>query len=251
VRQPAATRRHAYTGREALLPHHTGLPVRPPTLGRGRRYAPYCFQPTAPGHFGGRSPSCQPLCSRPGSFVPVYDSASSQIVWRQLDKHPVARQDPDVIHSHLAGYVGNYDRTGVELYLEHRVRQRFDNFSLNLDGFFFFPHFDALPSSFSNRSSPVSATWSGFSRPWDRYESGVARPRTKTARGISHNCSGCPGMGSQKMVLASSTRCLSFRQPAPASASQSLRIQSTGLRRFFSVNSCSRQRLAASRKMTA
>src|SRR5436853_2291930 len=39
------------------------------------------------------------------SLLPVGDTASRQVVRRQLDRHLVARQDLDVVHAHLAGNV--------------------------------------------------------------------------------------------------------------------------------------------------
>ena len=39
-------------------------------------------------------------------FITISDTPSVQIVNRKLDRHFVSRQDFDVVHTHLAGYVG-------------------------------------------------------------------------------------------------------------------------------------------------
>src|SRR6058998_1942798 len=38
--------------------------------------------------------------------VPVHDAPPRQVVRRELHQHPVPRQDPDVVHAHLPGDVG-------------------------------------------------------------------------------------------------------------------------------------------------
>src|SRR6185436_20870417 len=68
---------------------------------------------------------------------PVGDPAPRQIVGRQLDLHPVARQDPDEVHPHLAADVGQHPVAALELHAKHRVRQRFHHRSLYFDRVFF------------------------------------------------------------------------------------------------------------------
>src|SRR5215203_1937313 len=48
-------------------------------------------------------------------LVAVRDAAAAQVVRRELDLHPVAREDPDVVHSHLAGDVGQHLVAVLEL----------------------------------------------------------------------------------------------------------------------------------------
>src|SRR5207248_3814590 len=67
------------------------------------------------------------------SAVPVDDPAPREVVRRELHEHPVPGQDPDVVHPHLAGDVGEDLVTVVELDAEHRVRERLDHRSLDLD----------------------------------------------------------------------------------------------------------------------
>src|ERR1700730_1901782 len=60
-----------------------------------------------------------------------------QVVGGQLDPDPVADQDPDVELPHLPRGIGEDGLPGLELHLEHRVRQRLDHLGVHLDGFFF------------------------------------------------------------------------------------------------------------------
>src|SRR5262249_15700224 len=64
---------------------------------------------------------------------PVCDAAARQVVGRQLDLDPVARQDPDEVHAHLARDVGQHAVPIVQLDAEHGVRERLDNLALHLD----------------------------------------------------------------------------------------------------------------------
>src|SRR5215468_6681739 len=64
---------------------------------------------------------------------PVRDAAARQIVGRQLDLDPVAGQDPDEVHAHLARDVGQHAVPIVQLDAEHGVRQGLDDLPLHLD----------------------------------------------------------------------------------------------------------------------
>src|SRR5439155_27136753 len=75
----------------------------------------------------------EPTRSGRRSAVPVDDPAPREVVRRELHEHPVTRQDPDVVHPHLAGDVGEDLVTVVELDAEHRVRERLDHRSLDLN----------------------------------------------------------------------------------------------------------------------
>src|SRR5918992_5773297 len=55
--------------------------------------------------------------------VPVDDPAASQIVWRELDGHPVSRQNPDVVLPHLPGDVAEHPMAVVQIDPKHRVRE--------------------------------------------------------------------------------------------------------------------------------
>src|SRR2546428_7276970 len=78
-----------------------------------------------------------PVSTSPESLLePIGDSASSEVVRRQLDLHTVARQDPDEVHPHLPAHVREHLVAVLELDAEHRVRQRLDHRSLDLDRVF-------------------------------------------------------------------------------------------------------------------
>src|SRR4029453_7761182 len=66
-------------------------------------------------------------------FVAIRDPPAVQVVWRQLDLDPVARQDADVMPPHLAGNMAEDLVPVVELDLEHRVWEGLDDLALHLD----------------------------------------------------------------------------------------------------------------------
>src|ERR687891_2962683 len=55
---------------------------------------------------------------------PVSDPSPAQVVGAQLHLHPVARQDPDVVHPHLARDVRQHVVPVLQLDPELRVGQR-------------------------------------------------------------------------------------------------------------------------------
>src|SRR5580704_13904643 len=57
-------------------------------------------------------------------LVAVNDPASGQIVWTELYRHPVAREDADEILSHASRYVRQNLVLVFKLDFEHRVGQR-------------------------------------------------------------------------------------------------------------------------------
>jgi len=60
-------------------------------------------------------------------FVAVGDTAPFEVIWRELDLDLVAGQDADVVHAHLAGYVGEQFVPVVEFNTEHGIWQAFYN----------------------------------------------------------------------------------------------------------------------------
>src|SRR5680860_417041 len=60
---------------------------------------------------------------------PVRDPAAREVVRRKLDLHPVSRQNPDIVHPHLARDVGQDFVIVVQLHPKHRVREGFDHHS--------------------------------------------------------------------------------------------------------------------------
>src|SRR6266516_1452548 len=69
--------------------------------------------------------------------VAVDDPAAVQVVGRQLDSDPVAREDPDPVPAHLAGRVAQRLVPVVERDPEHSVPQRLDDLAFELDLLFF------------------------------------------------------------------------------------------------------------------
>jgi hypothetical protein len=65
--------------------------------------------------------------------VSVDDARAVEVVRRDLDPHPVPREDPDAEAAHLAGDVSEDCVTVVELHAEHGVRQCLDDLTLELD----------------------------------------------------------------------------------------------------------------------
>src|SRR5256885_12408557 len=63
--------------------------------------------------------------------------AARQVVGRELDPNPVPDQDPDVELAHLPRGIRQDRLAGLELHLEHRVRQRLDHLGVHLDRLFF------------------------------------------------------------------------------------------------------------------
>src|SRR5690242_18460224 len=78
-------------------------------------------------------------CSR-GLLVAVDDPAALEIVGRELDLHPVAGQDADVVAAHLAGDVREHLELVVEADPEHGVRQGLRDLALHLDLLFLLAH---------------------------------------------------------------------------------------------------------------
>jgi hypothetical protein len=67
----------------------------------------------------------------------VRDAPAIQVVDGQLYRDLIAREDLDVVHTHLPRNVGQDLVAVLELDLEHRVRQRFKDRALKLDDILF------------------------------------------------------------------------------------------------------------------
>src|SRR6202035_3411655 len=72
-----------------------------------------------------------------GLLVAEDDPAARQVVGREVDPDAVADKDPDVELAHLAGGVGEDGLAGLQLDLEHGVRQGLDHLGVHLDGLLF------------------------------------------------------------------------------------------------------------------
>jgi hypothetical protein len=62
-----------------------------------------------------------------------HDTSPTQIVGRQLDSDLVAREDADVVHSHLSGNMTKDHVTVLQLHSKRSVGQVLDNLALHLD----------------------------------------------------------------------------------------------------------------------
>jgi hypothetical protein len=67
----------------------------------------------------GRTFMKKPLASLP---VTENDATSGEVVGSDFDLDAIPRKDPDAMHAHLPGRVGENVVPVLELYLEHRVR---------------------------------------------------------------------------------------------------------------------------------
>src|SRR3954469_12050197 len=86
-------------------------------------------------HSSDRAPSAVPGGEADRRLlVPVDDATAGQVVRRQLHDHAVLGQDADVVLSHLAADVGEHPVSVLQLDPEHRVGQRLDDATLDLDG---------------------------------------------------------------------------------------------------------------------
>src|SRR3954463_11938878 len=86
------------------------------------------------------------------SLVAVGDAASGEVVRGQFDLDAIAREDPDVVHPHLPGDVGEDLVTVLELDAEHGVRQRLGHRPFQDDRVFF---------GLGQRTTPYNGTrWS-------------------------------------------------------------------------------------------
>lgn len=70
-------------------------------------------------------------------LVPVGDTTSTEVIWGQLNLNPVTRKDPDVVHPHLSGDMGQHGVAVFEFHAKHGVGKRFDHFALKNNGIFF------------------------------------------------------------------------------------------------------------------
>ena len=87
--------------------------------------------------WGGPEPA-HALAQRPGSsFVSVGDPTSGEVIRGQLNLNFVSGENADVVHSHLAGYVGQNFVAILELNAEHCVRQWLGDRSFQNDRVFF------------------------------------------------------------------------------------------------------------------
>ena len=75
-----------------------------------------------------------------GLLVPVDDATAGQIVGRQLDDDPVGGMNTDVVLPHLAAVRRLHFVAVGEFNAEHRIRQCFDDLTLEFEGTFLLRH---------------------------------------------------------------------------------------------------------------
>ena len=90
----------------------------------------------------GEAPRCRRVshmaCANNGTLLEaVRDASAIQVIDRQLNRDLVTRQDLDVMHTHLAGNMGQDLVPVLKLDLEHRVGQRLEDGTFKLDYVFF------------------------------------------------------------------------------------------------------------------
>src|SRR5882762_26716 len=83
-------------------------------------------------------------------LVSVDDPPARQIVGRELHRHFVSGQNLDEVHAHLARDMRQHFVAVLQLHAKHRVRERLDDGSLDLDAFFFC-HSSNRPRSWTRR----------------------------------------------------------------------------------------------------
>ena len=66
-------------------------------------------------------------------FIPIRDTPFGEVVGRHLHRDPVADEDLDVVHAHLARDVRQDLDPIVQLHAKRRVRQRLRDDSIQLD----------------------------------------------------------------------------------------------------------------------
>src|SRR5262245_52785708 len=71
------------------------------------------------------------------------DPPARQVVRRELDLHPVAGKDADVVLAHLPRDLREHIVPVLELYPEHRAGERLDDLAFDLDLLFLYCHFRA------------------------------------------------------------------------------------------------------------
>ena len=69
-------------------------------------------------------------------LVPVGDATSVEVVGGELHLDAIPGQNPDVVHPHLPGNVGEYLVAVLQFHPEHGVRQGFDDRALQYDRVF-------------------------------------------------------------------------------------------------------------------
>jgi len=93
------------------------------------------------------------------SLVAVGDPTTGQVVGRELHLHPVAGKDADVMHTHLAGNMGQHLVAIFEFDAEHGVRQRLGHRPLEDDRIFFWLSQGTAPAR--EDSCGYEGCWSG------------------------------------------------------------------------------------------
>ncbi len=85
-------------------------------------------------------------------FLPISYSSAGQIIRGKFQLHLVARKNSYMMNSHFAGYVSQNYFAARDFDFEHRIGQRFQNFTFNFD---FIAH--TTPSADKSRTNAIRA----------------------------------------------------------------------------------------------
>ena len=77
--------------------------------------------------------------------MPESYTSFCEVVRRQLDRHPVARQHPDVVLAHLTGQMGQHLVPLANLHFECGIPHTFDDSSVDGDHIFFWNDVTSFP----------------------------------------------------------------------------------------------------------
>jgi hypothetical protein len=68
--------------------------------------------------------------------VPENDATPGEVVRGDFNLDAITRKDPDAMHAHLSGAMGQHVMPVLELHLEHCIWQRLDHGPLERDALF-------------------------------------------------------------------------------------------------------------------
>jgi len=131
-----------------------------------------------------------------GLAFPVGDPSAGQVVWRDLDDHPIAGHNSDEVLPHLAGDVSQHLMPVIQFDPKSRVCQRFRHSALCFNGLFF--GHNRSPSSFQrNSKSLIRLQSTTTTDPLNRSMISLSHRGRKEQSGNLHgieavNCDGFP-----------------------------------------------------------
>lgn len=85
-------------------------------------------------------------------LITIGDTATRQIIRGKLKNNLIARKNSNIVHTNLAGNMSQNRMTVFKFHLEHRIGQRFDYRTLELNGIFSLSHNTPLPTGTDSTS---------------------------------------------------------------------------------------------------